>query len=323
VQECRGFWKDKGVDVRGYTTWESTADINAVRKALGVERVNLLGISYGSHLALATLKRYPRRVDRLVLSSAEGLNQTVKLPARTDAYVQRLQAAIDADSASHSYYPDVRGLIGSVLAEVESDPPTLTVETESGTTTRTLGPFFMQLMTGYMFSDPSRAGSILEAYLEASNGNYQEWRRFLDDDTVSLDGMSLAMDLASGISTERRARVQAQADTALLGDALNFPMPHLQGAIPGIDLGEDFRSPVRSDRPTLFLSGTLDGRTYLEAHAEIAEGFSNGAIVTIENAGHNLFFSHPEVVDIIADFFAGAPAKRRTLTAPAPSFVPD
>jgi pimeloyl-ACP methyl ester carboxylesterase len=323
VQECYGFWKDKGVDIRGYTTWESTADINAVRKALGVERVNLLGISYGSHLALATLKRYPRRVDRLVLSSAEGLNQTVKLPARTDAYVQRLQAAIDADSASHSYYPDVRGLIGSVLAEVESDPPTLTVETESGTTTRTLGPFFMRLMTGYMFSDPSRAGSILEAYLEASNGNYQEWRRFLDDDTVSLDGMSLAMDLASGISTERRARVQAQADTALLGDALNFPMPHLQGAIPGIDLGEDFRSPVRSDRPTLFLSGTLDGRTYLEAHAEIAEGFSNGAIVTIENAGHNLFFSHPEVVDIIADFFAGAPAKRRTLTAPAPSFVPD
>jgi pimeloyl-ACP methyl ester carboxylesterase len=88
-------------------------------------------------------------------------------------------------------------------------------------------------------------------------------------------------------------------------------------------LGEDFRSPIRSDRPALFLSGTLDGRTYPDAHAEIAEGFSDGAIVTIENAGHNLFFSHPNVVDIISDFFAGAPAKRRTLTAPAPNFVPD
>lgn len=323
VQECRDFWKGEGVDIRGYTTWESTADINAVRKALGAKRVNLLGISYGSHLALATLKRYPKRVGRLVLASAEGLSQTVKLPARTDSYVQRLQATIDADSASHSYYPDVRGLISSVLAEVETDPPTLTVETERGTANRTLGPFFMRLMTGYMFSDPSRAGSILEAYLEASNGDYREWRRFLEDTTVSLDGMSLAMDLASGISPGRLARVEAQADTALLGDALNFPMPHLQGAIPDVELGEDFRNPVQSDRPALFLSGTLDGRTYPEAHTEIAEGFSNGAIVTIENAGHNLFFSHPDVVDIIADFFDGAPAKRRTLTAPAPSFVPD
>ena len=323
VQECRDFWKREGVDIRGYTTWESTADINAVRKALGANRVHLLGISYGSHLALATLKRYPKSVDRLVLASAEGLNQTVKLPARTDSYLQRLQAAIDADSASHSNSPDVRGLISSVLAEVESSPPTLSLETESGTANRTLGPFFMRLMTGYMFSDPSRAGSILEAYLEASNGDYRGWRRFLDDDTVSLDGMSLAMDLSSGISPARLARIEAQADTALLGDALNFPVPHLEGAIPGIELGKDFREPVRSDHPALFLSGTLDGRTYPEAHAEIAEGFSNGAIVTIKNAGHNLFFSHPDVVDIIADFFDGAPAKRRTLAAPAPSFVPD
>ena len=91
------FWEREGVDYRGYTTWESAADVDAVRRALGVEKVNLLGISYGTHLALAIRKRYPDRVDRLVLASAEGLDQTVKLPARTDAYFERLQAVIDAD----------------------------------------------------------------------------------------------------------------------------------------------------------------------------------------------------------------------------------
>lgn len=327
LQDCLGFWNREGVDIGGYTTWESAADIDAVREALGAERVNLLGISYGTHLALATLKRYPDRIDRLVLASAEGLDQTVKLPAHTDAYFERLQAAIDADSASHACYPDVRGLIESVLDQVEANPSMLLVDDDDPEFYHTLGRFEMQLMTASMLADPSRVESVLEGYADAAAGDYNWFRNYLDwivgDNTISLDGMAVAMDIASGISPERLARVEEQANTTLLGDALNFPMPHFRGAIPGIDLGDKFREPVVSDRPALFLSGTLDGRTYPEAHAEIADGFSNGAIVTIENAGHNLFFCHPDIVEIIAGFFDGAPGESRTLTAPAPSFLPD
>ena len=79
---------------------------------------------------------------------------------------------------------------------------------------------------------------------------------------------------------------------------------------------------VRHSEPRFEPLRTLDGRTYPEAHAEIASGFSQGAVVTIENAGHNLFFSHPRVVELIADFFGGKSAETRTLTAPVPSFVP-
>ena len=121
--ECLAFWDGAGVDVRGYTTWESAADVDAVRRAVGAERVSLLGISYGTHLALATLRRFPDRVDRLVLVSTEGPDDTAKLPSRTDAYLDRLQAAIDADPASRARYPDVRGLIEGVLARAEADPP--------------------------------------------------------------------------------------------------------------------------------------------------------------------------------------------------------
>jgi pimeloyl-ACP methyl ester carboxylesterase len=327
LQECLAFWEGEGVDLRGYTTWESAADIDAVREALGADRVSLLGISYGTHLALATLKRYPDHVDRLVLASAEGLDQTVKLPSRTDAYFERLQAAIDADSAAHALYPNVRSLIERVLDQVEASPPTLEIpEGRNNPAFRhTMGRFELQLITGYLLSDPDDAASILEGYARAAEGDYRWFRRFFDwtydGPTLSFGGMPQAMDLASGISPERLARVQEEAETALLGDALNFPMPHLRGTIPGIDLGEDFRAPVVSNRPALFFSGTLDGRTYPEAHAEIAEGFANGAVVTIEHAGHNLFFSHSDVVELIAAFLDGAPAEVRTLTAPRPRFV--
>ena len=326
--ECLGFWENEGADIHGYTTAESAADIDAVRQALGVDRVHLLGISYGTHLALATLKRYPDAVDRLVLASAEGLDHTVKLPARADAFVDRLQAVIDADSVSRSHYPDVRGLIQSVLDEVEANPPYLLVD-EDPVFRHTLGRFEVERIMGYAFSDPGSGytNSILEGFAEAATGDYSWFKNYLDwfvrDNSISFNGMAVAMDLASGISPVRRTQVDAQAETALPGDALNFPMPHLDGAIPGIDLGDAFREPVTSDRPALFFSGTLDGRTFPEAHAEIADGFPNGAIVTIEHAGHNLFFSHPDIVPLIADFFAGAPADARTLAAPRPRFAPD
>ena len=326
--QCLSYWQSEGVDIRGCTTWESAADIEAVRKALGAEKVNLLGISYGTHLALATLKRYPERVGRLVLASPEGLGQTVKLPARHDAFLRRVQAAIDADSAARARYPDVQGLIENVLGQIEADPPQFSLsDSEDDTTfTRTLGRFEAQLITGYMMSDPGRTQYMLDAHARADEGDYSGFKRLLGwfgDPTVEMSGMSEAMDTASGISPSRLATVRAQADTALVGDAMNFPMPHLRNAIPGIGLGADFRAPVRLDRPALLLSGTLDGRTFPEAHHAIARHLPNGAIVTIKNAGHNLFFSHPRVVPMIAEFSTGAPAQARTLAAPRPSFLPE
>ncbi|MEM1054201.1 MAG: alpha/beta fold hydrolase [Bacteroidota bacterium] len=321
LTECLAFWEREGLDIRGYTTEESAADIEAVRVALGAEQVSLLGISYGTHLALATLRRYPERIDRMVLASVEGPDDTAKLPSRTDAYFARLQAAIDADSASAARYPDVRGLIAGVLAQVAADPPRVTVRTRSGETfERTLGPMDLQRATGGMISDPGRVATILDAYTKASDGDFTYFSYF-PSRVVSFRPMPTAMDLASGVSPARAARIEVERETALLGDALNFPMPHLHGAIPHLGLPAGFREPVTSDRPTLIFSGTLDGRTYPEAAAEVAAGLSRSAIVTIENAGHNLFFSHPDVLGRIVAFFGGAEPEPHTLVAPAPTFA--
>lgn len=326
AKECLDFWEAENVDLHGYTTWGSAADIEEVRKALGEDRVSLLGISYGTHLALATLKRYPDRIDRLVLASAEGLDQTVKLPSRTDAYFDRLQAAINTDPEAQEKFPDVRSLIQGVLEDVENNPVYMQVD-DDPEFYHTLGKFEMQRITSYMINNPDFMPSLLNGYLDASNGNFNWFKNYLDwyvgDNSISFNGMALAMDLASGISDERLARVNRESQTALLGDATNFPMPHLQGVIEGIDLGEDFRGDFTSDRPLLMLSGTLDGRTYPEAHKEIADRFSNGQIVTIENAGHNLFFSHESLLDIISDFFAGVAVEQDYLEATMPDFVRD
>src|SRR5918994_4264234 len=58
-----------GAARRFYTTPDSVEDLEAIRAELGVERLTLFGISYGTELALAYARAHPHRVDRLILDS--------------------------------------------------------------------------------------------------------------------------------------------------------------------------------------------------------------------------------------------------------------
>ncbi|HEX5619605.1 MAG TPA: alpha/beta fold hydrolase [Solirubrobacteraceae bacterium] len=55
-----------------YRTADSVADIEAVRAALGAPRISLLGVSYGTKVALDYAAAFPARVDRMVLDSVVG-----------------------------------------------------------------------------------------------------------------------------------------------------------------------------------------------------------------------------------------------------------
>jgi pimeloyl-ACP methyl ester carboxylesterase len=57
-----------------YTSRDSAEDIEAIRRAEGVEKVSLYGTSYGTKVALAYAQRYPEHVERLVLDSLVGLD---------------------------------------------------------------------------------------------------------------------------------------------------------------------------------------------------------------------------------------------------------
>ena len=129
------------------------------------------------------------------------------------------------------------------------------------------------------------------------------------------------MDVASGISDDRLALVEAQAKTALIGDYLNFPMPHLRGVPEGLDLGDAFRENPASDIPTLLLSGTLDGRTYPESQREALSGMSDLTVVTVVNAGHNLFMVSPEVSETIKTFMRGEKVTKTEIGIAPPVFI--
>lgn len=326
--ECAAFWKTKGVDLRGYNTNESVGDLDALRRHLGAKKITLWGISYGTHLALAALKQMSKRLDRVVIASVEGLDQTVKLPARTDAYFDRLQAVVNGNPKAKATYPDIKTLIARVHRKLQAKPVMLHLKDADGRDTDVqLQRRTVQMIAGGAISDPESAMMMLAVYRAADAGNYQPiavimQKYFSPGAPLKMKAMPLAMDVSSGISAQRLIRVEQQAKAALLGDALNFPMPQLRDEFSQLDLGEAFRKAPVSHVPTLMLSGTLDGRTYPDSHREATAGLDHLQSITVVNAGHNLFMTTPEVTTAIERFMRGEPAKSTQIIAPLPDFMP-
>ncbi|MFT5012046.1 MAG: pimeloyl-ACP methyl ester carboxylesterase [Dinoroseobacter sp.] len=327
---CVKQWTAQGVDVNGYSTLESARDIEDLRKHLRADKVVLWGISYGSHLALASLKENPNSIEKLVIASAEGLNQTVKLPGRTDTYFKRLQTAIDSQPVAAKAYPDIDALIRRVHSQLELNPILMVVPVEDAEPVEFLFQrYHMQVLASSMIADPHRGVAVLLAlYRELDNGgqatlNEVLKRGYFNDAEIAFDLMPLAMDVASGITAERLKLVNKQAESSLLGLALNFPMPQLNRQISDLDLGDNFRQEVISDVPTLLLTGTLDGRTYIDGQVEATAGLSTLTHVIVENAGHNLFMRSPQVTEVIHNFLQGDKIAAKRIRIGLPDFLPD
>ena len=326
LTRCLPFWEKAGIDIAGYNTVQSAEDVEALRLALGAPKINLWAISYGTHLGLAYLKTHAPAVDRAVFAGIEGPDDTVKSPADTDAMLARAAALLAADPTAGKAFPDLLRMMRRVHARLDAHPAvvTFTPTGAAAPVTVTFDSFPVRLMASGTISDPRSLTRLPLLYAALDAGQYEPIARLIQADWLSgksgLRGMPTAMDVASGISPAHLAVVRRQAETSLLGDALNFPMPQLAGLAPRLDLGEAFRVPTRAATPLLIISGTLDGRTYPAAARAALAGFPNGRLLTVVNGGHNIFEADPQIAEIVTGWFAGRVPPEQ-IVLPPPVFV--
>ena len=88
-RSCASYWRDiQRVDLTGYNTNESADDLEDLRKALGANQISLWSISYGTHLAFATMRRHPKSIHRAILAGTEGPDHTYKLPSNIQKHLE-------------------------------------------------------------------------------------------------------------------------------------------------------------------------------------------------------------------------------------------
>jgi pimeloyl-ACP methyl ester carboxylesterase len=313
-----------GHDPKQFTVLNSVEDIEALRRALGVEKINLLGHSYGTQLAQAYVRAYPHSVARLVLIGARGMDTARKLPAEADESLRRIAGLARADTTVGARFPDLVATLDRVLAKLDRAP--LAVELEDGDRRFTLevGGYALRFIVAKFYLNDPDNFRYLPKMLDESDQGRRPWSLIFNLGQILRGGVSLAWfttDGASGVTAARAETIRAQARGARLQDAMNFPFPDINRVWGVQDLGDGFREPVRSDVPALFVAGTLDGITPVSQTREIMKGFSDSRLLLVENGGHSSQLRAPGVAGDIAGFMAGRNPPETARLSPV-EFVP-
>jgi pimeloyl-ACP methyl ester carboxylesterase len=306
-----------GIDLAAYNTRESADDVAEVCKALGYARATLWGRSYGTHLALATAVRHPALVGRLILVSPEGLDHTWKLPLQVDAVLARLETRGAGELV---------GPLGTILERLRNQPVAVDVTdpVSHRAATVVLGAFDVQWIVANALGDPRAVATLPSAIREMRDGDFRRLAQIAIVRRARAgvqSAMKMLMDLSSGASAERQARIAREASASLFGNAINFPGMYLQKAWNAADLGDDFRRPPTSDVPALLLVGDLDPRTPVENAREIASTLRHGHVVVLENAGHQFdLFGAAPVRELLQRFLRGESPALDRITLPPLTF---
>ncbi|HYN60463.1 MAG TPA: alpha/beta hydrolase [Rubrivivax sp.] len=175
-------------DLRHYTTTLAMADLEAVRQALGAQRINLIGASYGTRAVLDYMRQFPLQVRRAVLDGVAPPDMVLPQASAADAQAafDALLQACEKDAVCSARHPRLRATWQALLAALPREvslPHPLTGRSESLTLTRDM---LLGMVRAPLYS-PAFSAGLPVALEEAAQGRF-----------VPLLGLSSALGPARG-----------------------------------------------------------------------------------------------------------------------------
>jgi pimeloyl-ACP methyl ester carboxylesterase len=264
---CRDRLTEEGVNLSAYTSAASAADVHDLMEALGYDRYNLYGCSYGTRLGLTIMRDYPDEVRSAVLDSIGPLQEDA-LELRA-IFVQRTLERVFEQCASsetcNERHPDLAQTFFSLVEKLEKEPLPVKV---GGTTYQVGAEEFIELIFMGMYETSGIAG-LPNAIKQVADGQ-TSWLTSQVNTVLSLwsgiiwEGMGLSVMCAEEIpfnSAMHAAEINADLHPAIVRglEADNIPwllqVCDMWGAAEANDIEDE---PVRVDVPTLILTGEFD-----------------------------------------------------------------
>lgn len=125
---------ERAADLRYYTTSEAAADVDEVRRALGYERINVHGSSYGTRAAWAYAARFPQRVRSMTLHgpAPPGFYLPAPFARGLDTAIAGVVSACGADDACAGRFPNLVADVTKAFEQLRAKPARVTVKDASG-----------------------------------------------------------------------------------------------------------------------------------------------------------------------------------------------
>ena len=313
AQECRDRLEADGIDLMLYNSVQSAADLDMLRQALGYESWNLLGISYGTRLALTAMRDYPQGIRSVILDSV--------YPPEVDAYeqeatngaraVEALLAGCATDAACNAAYPDLEGRFYRLLSALDEDPVEFTVfdpEYEEDMDVFLDGSELVNQLFQALYDvetipvlpyviDLIDTGEYEEAYTALLGGNDTYARLHQEDEDLSdSEGVFYSVECNEeiGFNDVGEARTAVAEFDSTIAEYLAvdveamFEICEIWGAGTALAVEDQ---PVRSDIPTLLLAGDYDPITPPAWAESAARSLSNGYLFVFPGVGHSVIDS--------------------------------
>ncbi len=315
VRACRAKYAAQ-TDFSRYTTDASIDDLNDIRAALGYQKLNLIGGSYGTRAVQVYLRRHGEHARTATLFGVVPTGLRLPLDVAKDAH-QALLGTFDecaGDPECHAAFPDLRGDLAKVLARLDKEParvPLADPSTGAVTDLVLTRDGFAQALR-YMLYGPTSAVQVPLYVHLAAQGNFQPiaetaqiFSGFLSS---GADGIYLSITCSEDVPFFSEAEAAQAVRDTFLGD---FRIRQQKAAcaewrVPPVD--KSFLEPVTSNVPTLLVSGERDPVTPPAYGDQVARTLSNSRHLVVADGAHEFGgMKNADCVDrISADFIASA-----------------
>ena len=310
-------------DLSAFNSVENARDVDSVRAALGYDAFNFYGVSYGSELGQFLIRERPPALRSVILDAVVplGFSLVTDVPAVKQQVMQRYAQACKGSPACNTAYPDLDKRYLALLERLDRDPVPLfpaaanapaaaPASAAAGATDKTA------MLTGKMLDSAlyqsvyQRESVSLVPYIvqRAEMGDYSFVVNF------AQVMKSKRSDMAGGMYMT--VVCSEYGDTPQ--EALRFPGVIKRFADAGqiearqiLDVCRDWNirlleksliAPVKSDLPTLLLSGRFDPITPPEGADRVAENLANSYRVTFASGTHGQAFVVPCANAIVTSF---------------------
>ncbi len=307
-------------DPRLYTTPIAMDDLDRVRAAMGYDRVNLWGGSYGTRAALAYTRQYPDRVRSMVLDGVAPLGMAVpsQFPRTSQAALELVLEDCAADSGCAAL-GDLEAQLAEVLDRLEEAPVQLKVPFpgEPDPVDLTLGRAEYAGALLYALYGARSAAVIPRAIASAYAGDYAPAGALGAGFAGALrsqvsTGMTLSVLCAEDVPYFTEADMGGEAQGTFLGEDFANGLHDACDAWPAGTVPDSHRQALTADVPTLLLSGAGDPVTPPEFAAEVGSTLTPSLHVVFQDQGHGQTGTQCGARLVSAFFEAGSPEELDT-----------
>lgn len=314
MKACVQSLKRGGIDLGGYTTSESAADIADLRRLLGIASWNLYGVSYSTKIMLTVLRDHPEGVRAAILDSVLPLEANWDEDGSLNILdaLERLFTVCGQVEGVRVRFPELRARFFRLLREANHRPLNITIKNPidgtpislslnaagvmnclyAGLEDATVIPRLPLIIDAVCRGEAGRLAPLAESYLGSTQGTAM--------------GMRLAVWCNEEFPFEKPEKILAPA--GLPPELQRFiqsavPLEALKAWPQGRPEARE-NEPVRSRVPILVAAGEFDPDTPTKWARRTISYLPNAHLVEFAGYTHVPLYSHPEAARIMREFLA-------------------